>query len=171
MTREKNTMDLTGLERVLDIFGAESARWPRAERDRLLELVRTDERARALLAEARALDELMAHAPAGRASPELAARIVAAAVADGAQEATVVPIGAGRSGSRSRFAVRHSMILAPAAVLAASFALGLYLGLAVVGQTSFATPFETAAVDAGIDDVDALFAVPGDAGAGQGGVL
>lgn len=93
MTKDMTSRsDLDALERVLDTFGADPARWPAADRDGLKALLARDEAAARLHAEARALDLILAKgdaaagAPARRRRPAgdmLAARIVAAAIAEG----------------------------------------------------------------------------------------
>lgn len=125
--------DLTRLDEVLSIHGADAARWPAGERDALAALVRDDTAAARLAREAAALDKVLALAPAGKASDALKNRIVAAAIADGAREAKVVPMSAARSSSRSAFGSGRETIWS-ATAMAACFALGLYLGIAGAGS-------------------------------------
>lgn len=74
-------MSIERFEALLDAYGADSRRWPAAERDPGLALVADDVRARALLAEARALDRGLDACPAPQVSPELRARVLASAPA------------------------------------------------------------------------------------------
>ncbi|MGD9868316.1 MAG: hypothetical protein AB7U38_10005 [Hyphomicrobiales bacterium] len=120
------------LEHVLAVYGANSGRWPDAERASLRELCARDPQAKGLLDEASALDRLLDAAPAGNASAALQARIVAAAAAESG--ARVVPIDS----FRERRAAGGGLSLRrggfwPAAALAASFAFGIYLGTTSVG--------------------------------------
>jgi len=55
--------DLSTLQRLLDTCGGDPARWPAGEEARMAGLLATDPRARAALAEARALDNVLALAP------------------------------------------------------------------------------------------------------------
>jgi len=64
---------------LLDAYGADRGRWPEVERATALALLAEDARARALLAEARALDEALDASPAPQVSPALRARVLAAA--------------------------------------------------------------------------------------------
>lgn len=132
MTEHPHEHDLDRLQTVLEIYGAEPGRWPEADRERLLRQTRESDAARRLLREAEALEQVMAHASGGKAPDGLGARIVAAAVHDPAREARVVPIGAA-SARRSRRGAFSGNAMA-AGLLAASFALGLYVGLAGLAQ-------------------------------------
>ena len=134
-TTRNTTTDLARLETVFDTYGADPARWPEDERAGLEHLIDSDERAARLAAEAAALDRVMAHDPAGDANEGLKRRILAAAVNDGGREARVVPMTASRRPAAT-VAISRRAALWPAAALAASFALGLYLGLSGLGGTA-----------------------------------
>ncbi len=133
---------LEKLEGVLDTFGSDMARWPAAEREALETLVRADKPARRLYDEAKALERLMDTASAGTASAALSSHIVAAALEDGAREATVIPLLSSSQGvqkhdrtwraSQTR-PIRRAVSMWPAAALAASFAFGLYMGATDIG--------------------------------------
>jgi hypothetical protein len=61
------TMTLTRFQRLLDVYGADPARWPQPERDAAERLLASDAAAAGALAQARALDALIvrdAQAPA-----------------------------------------------------------------------------------------------------------
>lgn len=64
---------------LLDAYGANSRRWPAIEREAAQSLIAADPRARALLAETEALDAVLDADPAPHVSPELRARVLAAA--------------------------------------------------------------------------------------------
>ncbi len=178
MAENGKTM-LARLEEVLDTYGSDRARWPAGERQALERVIAKDAQAARLLGEATALDRMLALAPAGEASPALASRIVAAAVADGSREARVVPITAARPERRTKgggFSIRSSLMAPAAALLAASFAFGIYLGAEVVDPTGITASFNTAALDTatydGSNDVaGSLFASPDEAASEQGGLL
>lgn len=70
------TMTLARFERLLDAHGADLARWPQGQRAAAERLLAADPGATAALAQARALDALMAREPA--AADAQAARIVQA---------------------------------------------------------------------------------------------
>lgn len=139
---------------VLSVYGADSARWPEAERDALTALARDDGDAARLLGEAVALEKVMAHAPAGDAGAALRDRIVASALADGARDATVVPLEAARSARRRGFGMDPGRAW-PAAAMAACFALGLYLGIAGMGVQTFTNALSLAALN-GSDSTEFL---------------
>jgi hypothetical protein len=74
-------MTLTELEQLLDVYGADRARWPAEARTAAAQLVARDTGARRLLAEAEALDRVLKSAPVPALAVEAALieRIVAAA--------------------------------------------------------------------------------------------
>jgi len=132
---------LARLEKMLDIFGADAKRWPAHERGALQAFIEANPDARQLLGEARALARVLDAAPASRAGAALKARIVAAAIADAGRDARIVPIQAARFRSMP---VRRVRAMWPAAALAASFAFGLYLGVAGIGATVVDGAFQEA---------------------------
>jgi len=125
LTRER-------LAEVLDIHGANPARWPEAERAALEARVRRDAEAARLVAHAKALEQVMAKAsPAGM--PEgLRERVMAGVLSDGERAARVIPLEAGRV----RAMRPRSRSVWPAAALAASLAFGIYLGLGDIGANA-----------------------------------
>lgn len=169
---EKEMDMLARLEEVLDIYGSDDARWPARERQALKRFTETDSRAARLFTEAQALDHVLAVAPTGKASPGLASQIVAAAVADGTRGARVVPITAARARqhvSPGRASLRPFWIGPAAALLAACFSFGIYLGTMIEG-TSVGATFETAAFGSTADEADELFGLD-ENGSDQGGLL
>lgn len=110
----------TRLAEVLAAYGADPARWPAAERDRLQALVESQPE---LLAEALEIDRVLAQAPAPRIPAGAAARLLARA---GRIEPApqVIPLDRRslRGGSPSIWS------WGAAAALAASFAFGIFLG-------------------------------------------
>ncbi|MCH7889650.1 MAG: hypothetical protein IIA00_10305, partial [Proteobacteria bacterium] len=86
MDRDSNAsepVDLARLGRILEAYGADPEAWPAAERDEALALLVRSAEARALRERAarldRLLDQLLDRAPALEPSPELKARVLAAA--------------------------------------------------------------------------------------------
>ena len=143
-----NNMTIAEFERLLDVYGSDRTRWPVEERACAGHLVARDRTARRVLAEAEALDRALERAPlpslakeaaladrilgAARRSP----RMVAAGKADAAGGAghaagNVVSLSAlrGRASWRSRTAFGSA-----AGMLAASLALGVFLGLSSLSQ-------------------------------------
>ncbi|MGI9384384.1 MAG: hypothetical protein ACR2PO_14625 [Methyloligellaceae bacterium] len=146
---------LAELEQVLDVYGAEAVRWPEARRESLLAFAASDDAGARLLAEARALDALLAEAPAGHASEAFKAAIVAAAVDDGSREARVIPLSTARSRPIPRTGWQA------AALLAASFALGLYLGIVGLADATLQDTLRYAALGETTDDSEHIFSPTG----------
>jgi hypothetical protein len=143
----------TRLAEVLAAYGADPARWPVAERDRLMAQIESAPDLQALFTEAREIDQVLARAKAPEVPAGAAARLLARA---GQQDpsATVAPF------DRARARPRPSIwSWGAAAALAASFGLGIFLG-----TTNFATSFgdsEVVEIDdpivlTGIDDAPDL---------------
>lgn len=149
--------DLTRLERVLDTYGADPARWPGAERDGLGALVKVNADARRLVVEAKALERVMDSATVSPASDALKARIVSAAVGDTSRSARVVPINAGANRSGALRSARTGVtVIWPAAALAASFALGIYLGVTGIGERALPVALQIAAIPSPLSDGDVI---------------
>lgn len=128
----------TRLAEVLAAYGADPARWPSSERDRLQPLL---DKEPGLLAEASEIDRVLAKAippaPSAQGKAQLLARI-----AQETQKVNVVPF------ERARARPRPSIwSWGTAAALAASFAFGIFLG----GNTSFGN-FRTDSDVVEIDD-------------------
>jgi hypothetical protein len=112
----------TRLAEVLDAYGADPARWPAAERDRLKAHVENTPDLQALLIEAREIDRILASAKPPSVPAGAAARLLAQ-VGQQKPAATVIPFG------RARARPRPSIwSWGAAAALAASFCLGIFLG-------------------------------------------
>ncbi len=82
MDRDSNAseaVDLARLGQILEAYGADPQAWPAAERDAALALLGCSAEARALRERAARLDRLLDQAPALEPSPELMARVLAAA--------------------------------------------------------------------------------------------
>ncbi|MBK1869965.1 hypothetical protein [Taklimakanibacter albus] len=114
----------TRLAEVLAAYGADPARWPASERDRLQPLL---DKEPGLLAEASEIDRVLAKAvppaPSAQGKAQLLARIT-----QEKQKVNVVPF------ERARAKPRPSIwSWGTAAALAASFAFGIFLG----GNTNF----------------------------------
>lgn len=140
----------TRLREVLAAYGADPARWPVSERDRLTALI---EKEPELLAEALEIDKVLARVRAPQVPEGAAARLLAQA-GQRKPEATVIPF------DRARARPRPSIwSWGAAAALAASFGLGIFLG-----TTNFAARFgdtEVVEIDdpivlTGIDDATDL---------------
>jgi len=120
---------------VLDAYGGDAARWPANERAELLALLERDPIARAMHAEAEAVDRTLAaaahhHAPVGKDLLERVTDGALAAIA--AQSSTAEPapvISLDEHRQRRSFArPRHNNHWQAAGLLAASLVLGVYLG-------------------------------------------
>jgi hypothetical protein len=126
----------TRLREVLAAYGADPARWPAAERDRLTALVESEPE---LLAEAREIDKVLARAKAPPVPAGAAARLLARAGQE-MPHATVISFDRARARARTPI-----WSWGAAAALAASFGLGIFLG-----TTNFAARFG----DNGVVEID-----------------
>ena len=134
MAQDKDRTELSALGAVLDVHGGEQARWPKATIARFAPLIARSADAQRMIAEATALDRLLAEADDAEARPTprqaaLADRIMAAtgASAKPVSGGNVVGIGSARETvARRRVAPRQSW--QAAALLAASLVAGLYVG-------------------------------------------
>ena len=149
MTNTSNTMTIAELERLLDVYGSDRTRWPVEARASAGHLAARDRAARRLLAEAEALDRALERAPLPTLAQEaaMAERIVAAArrtpriVAGAGAEAARPPVTAGDNvvqlpalrASRPWLGAK-SALGGVAGALAASLALGVFLGLSSLSQ-------------------------------------
>lgn len=136
MSRSENRQELlTALRTALDLWGADARRWPDAGRARLTAFVARDAEAARLVAEARALDAVLGHAPAGAPAAGLEARILAAAaLTPQMPRPTVVAMAEARNprlAAAPRAVPPHRRRTWQAvALLAASLILGVALGMA-----------------------------------------
>ena len=148
MTSTSNTMTIAEFERLLDVYGSDRSRWPVEARAGAGLLVARDKAARRLLAEAEALDRALERAPLPSLVEEaaLAERIIAAARRSprmvpptAAASAVIVEPVAGNvvrlpaARPRSRWIASRALGGA-AGMLAASLALGVFLGLSNLSQ-------------------------------------
>lgn len=174
MTAKNRKQELARLGEVLDVYGADVSRWPDADRKALRAFVESDTRARQLHREAQALAQVMEAAPSMRASADLKAGIVASVAADQHREAKVVPIDAARSSGKPRATRDRSTQLWPAAALAASFALGVYLGVSGIGGIELDNALRLAELNNGNAAEEAGYAEPwldGNSGGDAEGLL
>jgi hypothetical protein len=138
------SMTMAELERLLEVYGAERARWPAEVRASAALLVAADPAARRLLAETEALDRVLDRAPVPGLPVEVAlvARIVAAAQ----RSPRIVPLpgaqpvgkeaGPGKAAPRLAAPVGRgrwqprlpSRQMGAAGVLAASLVMGVLIG-------------------------------------------
>ncbi|MDA7947713.1 MAG: hypothetical protein MPJ78_09575 [Hyphomicrobiaceae bacterium] len=153
MTAKNKKQKLERLAGILDVYGADASRWPDAERKELRSLIKRDRQARLLHREARALARVMDAAPSMRASSDLKAEIVSAAARCGDREARVVPIEAGQRPHKADTRPDGMTTFWPAVGLAASFALGVYLGVSGVGGTALDNAFQLAALNNGAEEI------------------
>ena len=149
MSNASNTMTIAEFERLLDVYGGDRTRWPVEARASAGHLVARDRAARRLLAEAEALDRALERAPLPTLAQEtaMAERIVAAA----RRTPRIVAVARSAPGQPAPSAVDNVVQLpAPrvprpwlgaksalggvAGALAASLALGVFLGLSSLSQ-------------------------------------
>lgn len=150
---------MSSLERllaVIDAYGADPARWPEAERAGLEAVARAPEASR-LLAEARALDAVLARSPALDAGvlDDLKSRIVAKADESGrVTQRPAMPRSVTSLGDRRRMPVTQSLRAAwpAAAALAASLLVGAFFGASEMGKPAV----ENLMASAGYDTTDQL---------------
>jgi hypothetical protein len=129
--------ELAALSRVLDAFGSDPSRWPAGAADRFQPLLAAVPAARALLAEARALERVLDRAPCPSRErlQGLTERIVAAAIAgrpegartpDSGGRVIALPVRIRQIGRAAAAADRT--VWQAAALLAACLIAGVYLG-------------------------------------------
>lgn len=134
---KKSKIDLKAFEAILDTYGSDRLRWPRSSRSALDNFIDGSDAARQLLKEAEALDRVLSSSASVVASDALKGRIMASVGSDESHSAKVVPITAARAKAAQSYQVNRMRGYWPAAALAASFAFGLYLGIAGVGSQTF----------------------------------
>jgi hypothetical protein len=126
---------LARLSVVLDTYGARQERWPQAERAKLAAFIATDPAAAKLLAEARALDNVLSFAPRHGRAEALEGRILVAAASQpqtgqGAGAVIAFPRRPGSAPLRGQFAGNRARMMWPEmTLLAGSLFLGLLIGL------------------------------------------
>ena len=144
---------LKHFDEVLAIYGADPARWPEGEREALRALISSDRSAARAYEEAVALAKVMIHAPAGSPGPALKQRILEAAIADKTRDARVVPFPPAQRKPDTAIDSGEGALW-PAAAMAASFAIGLYLGVAGMGTTTVNQAIDMASFSAPIEETD-----------------
>ena len=129
---------LAQLTQVLDVYGARAERWPDEQRAELLAFTQQDSEGAKLLAQARALGELLGAFPAVGDSAPLERRILAAASVMPQKNGRIDLLAAYRRKAKGRALVRYIPVQQPQperrlwpelALLAASLFLGLMIGL------------------------------------------
>ena len=141
-TNPSNTgMPIGDLQHILDVYGANQARWPADRRGRATALLAASPEAAGMLAQAALLDGLLDQVPSVSHEREraLAQRVVAAA---GARASLAAP-PAGKSANIVAFkrpAAQTSAAVhrAAGAALAASLLLGIFVGSSGAGSMSVA---------------------------------
>jgi hypothetical protein len=145
-----NNMTIADFERLLDVYGSDRSRWPVEARASAGQLVARDRSARRLLAEAEALDRTLERAPlpslveeaaladriltAARRSPRMVPVVVKADAPQVDQRAAVDNvIRLPALSARPRWLTRAHLGGATG-MLAASLALGVFLGLSNLSQ-------------------------------------
>jgi hypothetical protein len=140
-----NGMMIADFARLLDVYGSDRTRWPVEARACAGQLVARDKAARRLLAEAEALDKTLERAPLPSLAAEaaLADRIIATArrsprMVPASNVTTAAPSVAGKvvrlasRPTRSRWL--PTGLASAAGMLAASLALGVFLGVSNLSQ-------------------------------------
>lgn len=172
MTTDERQDELQRLAAVLEAYGADPARWPAAERASLTALTAADPRAAALVAEARALDRLLATPPArdptaeARLLEEIMARAAATQRprAEPGHDSAVVDLSSAREARRRAPSRQPSALPAAgtwraAGLLAASLLVGLYLGASGIAGPAIVGLAEVAGLET------TALALPGDGAA------
>ncbi|HXF53373.1 MAG TPA: hypothetical protein VNK52_04545 [Hyphomicrobiaceae bacterium] len=137
IARNDRAAELEALGRVLDAFGSDQSRWPAGAADRFRSLLVEVPAARALVAEARALERVLDRAPrpSREAMDAMADRIVAAAAGSSGQRERSAPVGGARVIALPavlkqvrRGVAADRTVWQTAALLAACLVAGVYLG-------------------------------------------
>lgn len=145
------------LEEVLDAYGSDRSRWPGSKRHQLEKFIEKDDAAQRLVREAEALERVMSASPPAVATDDLKARIMASVTNDPERAATVIPITATASGRSSTGGAMNVRTYWPAAALAASFAIGLYLGIAGLGSQAFDGAIQVSGLTAGEGNSESIY--------------
>ena len=152
MTKRTQAMNLDRFRGLLDAYGAEAGRWPEEDRDAANALLGASQDARALLNEATVLDGALDALEAPAPSPALTEQIEG--LVHEPRDAAAAPRMRPSLGQRLR-AWRAAW---RPAVLAASGALGLAVGLAAAQTQPTTTTFDTlelSALAGGLTDLRA----------------
>jgi len=140
-----NGMTIADFAHLLDVYGSDRTRWPVEARACAGQLVARDKAARRLLAEAEALDKTLERAPLPSLAAEaaLADRIIATARRSPRMVPAANMSAAGRPRVASNVVRLHGLarprwlptgLASAAGMLAASLALGVFLGVSNLSQ-------------------------------------
>lgn len=154
MTKSSNEINLTELElqrlkNVLDIYGAQSERWPENEQGKLLKYISGNKHAKSIYLEAKALDELLSSISDFEVPDNLNRRIVAS-VSDPDQvqgtapeylQDNVVRLTSYQRESQEFGGRKH--IFATTALMAASLLIGIFIGYSELSLLSGVGSTET----------------------------
>jgi hypothetical protein len=137
-SRTAPTMTRQDFQHLIEVYGAERTRWPLSARAGAAALLAADAEARRMLAEAAALDAVLARgftdiAPDATVTAALAARIVASAAKAPRLAATSAPSAPLRVSGRPVSSGARTDIWRAAALLAASMVLGIFVGQSQLG--------------------------------------
>jgi hypothetical protein len=132
-------MLLERFRELVDAYGGDPRRWPLTERGPAAELLAASAEARAVLAEAAALDQLLDRAPPTAPATLDAERLIARATAAG-QERPFVPLAGVMRPTGRRLWLR-------AASLAAATIIGFVVGWTQLADTSEATAASGSSLD------------------------
>ena len=168
MTYDRSKSGLDELQGLLETFGADRERWPLAARARTETVIGADRQAARMLAEAKALDAVLAHAPlpAPERRAALADRILAEARAASPEQASrperspsavVIPWPVqARRGGREPAAAAGSAPWRAAALLAASLALGVFIGVLDLAPDAVDPLMEAVVYNSDLDQTAAI---------------
>lgn len=132
-------MLLERFRELMDAYGGDPRRWPPAERPPAAALLAASAEARALLAEAAALDRLLDEAPPSAPATLDAERLIARATAAAQERPSFRTVGAMRPAGRG--------LWLRAASLAAATIIGFVVGWTQLADTSDATAASGSSLD------------------------
>ncbi len=175
MTQDRSNMAPDDLEALLEAYGADTSRWPKPAQARAGILLASDVQANRLMAEAKALDALLSHAPlpAQKRQSALAERIVAQALNGTSHDAgkvaatprksgIVIPWpGAARERSAPAWKPSRRPAWSAAALLAASLSLGVFVGMQDLAPSAINNLMEAVAMDSDFDQTAAAISSDG----------
>ena len=174
MTHDRSESGLEELHGLLEAYGADRERWPQAARARTEGVLAAGGQAARMLAETKALDAVLAHAPlpAPERRAALADHILAEAhgmLAEGAgnrrsrQPGTVIPWpgAARRVSSPAAGTTTRPAPWRAAALLAASLALGVFIGALNLAPAPLSQLMEAVDFDSDFDQTAAALASDG----------
>jgi hypothetical protein len=169
MTHDRSKSGLDELQSLLETYGADMRRWPQTARARTEAVLDADRQAARMLAEAKALDAVLARAPlpAPERHAALAERIVAEArsrtpeVAGAGRSSGIVipwPRAARRAAREPVAAIAHTAPWRAAGLLAASLALGVFIGAFDLTPASVDQLMESVEYNSDLDQMAAAMA-------------